>query len=220
MFTRAHTRRTVVFMTKFFFGLTLVLLPQVVLATPTTFDLRDPAIELIDEVNSFSLTINGLTATLSAVPATFNEPPLRTLLLNQTSSSFGINVDGTTCGGTEQSGLIDGGCVAEAVQIVFDYDVVLNNLRVSSFGAGTDQALVTIGATTIPILSTGLHNLGDVFLAKGSPWLIAYVAGNGFSFDSFAATPVPEPSTLLLLSIGGLVAAVLVRARGAVRQLQ
>jgi PEP-CTERM motif len=170
------------------------------LAAPITFDLRDPAIEAIDEVNSFSLTQDGLTATLSALPATFNQPPVRDLVLNQTASSFGVNVVGTTCGGLEDSALIDGGCLGEAVGVVFDHDVVLNSLKVSNFGS-SDVGLVTIGTTTIDILSTGAHSLEDILLPKGNPWSIAWIAGNGFSFDNFTVTPVPEPATLALLGL-------------------
>ena len=194
-------------------ALAISLFPSIALALPITFDLRAPAIESIDEVNSFSLTQGGLTATLTAEPTTFNQPPLRNLLLNQTASSFGINVDGTTCGGLEQSGLIDGGCTGESVAVIFSRDVILNSLRVSSFGS-TDEGLVTIGATTIDILSTGTHSLGNTFLSGGSAWSLAFVAGNGFSFDSFTVTPVPEPSSLLLLGIGLVVLALIQRRPG------
>ena len=51
-------------------SLTLLLLPTLAAASPITFNLRDPFIETIDEVNSFPLTISGLTATLTA----FREP--------------------------------------------------------------------------------------------------------------------------------------------------
>ncbi len=198
---------------KILLALAISLFPSIALALPITFDLRDPAIESIDEVNSFSLTQGGLTATLTAEPTTFNEPPLRNLVLNRTASSFGINVDGTTCGGLEQSGLIDGGCTRESVAVVFAQDVILNSLRVSSFGP-SDVGLVTIGATTINILSTGTHSLGDTFLSAGSGWSLAFVAGNGFSFDNFAVTAVPEPLSLLLLGTGLVGLALIRRRRG------
>ena len=189
-------------------ALAVLSISSIALAAPITFNLRDTTtIEPIDDVNSFSLTQDSLTATLSAEPATFNEPPLRNLVLNVTTSSFGVNVDGTTCApAAENSAQIDGGCIPESIDIFFDHGVFLNSLRVSSFGS-TDEALVTIGATTIDILSTGAHLLGDTFLAKGDPWSIAFVAGNGFSFDNFTVT-VPEPGTLALLcaalAAGGL----------------
>ncbi len=58
-----------------------------------TFDLRAANIELIDEVASFDLTVGGLTATVSANVG----------VMNRTSSAFGINIVGTTCGSQEVS---------------------------------------------------------------------------------------------------------------------
>jgi hypothetical protein len=188
---------------KILLALAVSLFPSIALALPTTFNLRDPAIELIDEVNSFSLTQDGLIATLTANPVTFNEPPVRNLVLNQTSSSFGINVVDTTCGGVEESSLIDGGCTRESAVVAFSKDVILNSLRVSTFGS-SDVGLVTIGATTINILSTGTHSLGNTFLPAGSTWSLGFVAGNGFSFDNFTVTQVAvwEPTSLVLLGLG------------------
>lgn len=188
---------------KSFLALAALTIPSIALAAPITFDLRDPVIETIDEVNAFTIARGGvevLSATLSALPTTFNEPPVRSLLLNRTASSFGVNVDGTTCGGLEDSAQLDGGCTAESVKIVFDHNVTLNSFTVSSFGS-TDSGLVTIGATTINVASTGSHTLGNVLLGQGDAWSIGWVAGNGFSFDNFTATPAPEPVPLALLGI-------------------
>ena len=176
-----------------------VMTPATAFAAPITFDLRDPTIELIDEVNSFSLTLDGLTATLQASPQTYNGT---VAVLNQTSSSFGINVLNTSCGSLEDSAQVDGGCGGESLQISFDQDVLLNSLRLSSFGTA-DEGLVTIDDTTeVSLLNTGLHSLSNVYLFAGDVWTIGYVKGNGFSVDNFTVTSVPEPASLLLLTVG------------------
>jgi hypothetical protein len=184
--------------------LTLALvIPSASFAAPIFFDLRAPEIENIDEVNSFSLTEDdGLTATLTALPSTFNEPPLRDLFLNRTASSFGINVVNTTCGGMEEPSQLDGGCTGESVQIVFDRDVILRNLAVSIFGSLDEGRIDITGAPSIDITSTGLQSLGDIFLAAGDPFSVVYVAGNGFSFDNFTVDRAPEPGVLVLLGLG------------------
>ena len=179
----------------------IIMFSGIALADSITFDLRDSSIEDVDEVNSFNLTQNGLTATLTALPMTFNEPPVRDLLLNRTASSFGVNVADTTCNDKEDSAQLDGGCTQESIQFLFDKDVYLNSVSVSSFGS-LDVGLVTIGALTIDILSTDGHSLGNTFLSAGSPWSIAYASGNGFSVYNFTVTPTPEPSALLLLGRG------------------
>ncbi len=179
-----------------------LLIPSASFAAPIFFDLRAPEIENVDEVNSFSLTEDGLTATLTALPSTFNEPPLRDLFLNRTASSFGINVVNTTCGGMEESSQIDGGCTGESVQIVFDRDVILRNLSVSIFGSLDEGRIDITGEPSIDITSTGLQSLGDIFLAAGDPFSVVYVAGNGFSFDNFTVDLVPEPGLALLLAMG------------------
>jgi len=199
----------------------VVLLPRLALAAPVTFDLRAPAIESIDEVNSFSLAQDGLIATLTAIPTSFAG---NNLLLNQTTSGFGINVDNTTCGSAEISDQLDGGCVGEAIQVTFNSDVLLNSLWVSSFGS-LDGGLVTMGGPTYTIGSTGVHSLGETFLSAGTPFAVTYTKGNGFSFDKFVATSVsqfsassvsvPEPSTLMLFSAGAL--ALVVRRRRCVK---
>jgi hypothetical protein len=190
-------------MKKLLVAVVFAVVPSVASAGPITFDLRNPAIEMIDEVNSFSLTLDGLTATLAALPTTFDG---HALLLNQTASGFGVNVDGTTCGSTEDSAAIDGGCIGEKIRIVFNTDVLLNSLRVSNFGTA-DLGLTIMGAYSLSIASTGLHSLSNTFLAAGDALYVGYTAGNGFSLDNFTATavpgaPVPEPATAALLAIG------------------
>jgi len=171
--------------------------PATGLASPVLFDLRADEIEDIDEVNSFDLLRGGITATLIATPPTFNEPPSRELLLNRTASAFGVNVENTSCGSSESSSLLDDGCVGEAIDVTFDFDVFLNEFKVSSFGADVGRADI-VGAPSIDILNTGIHSLGDTFLAAGDALSIVFVSGNGFSFDNFSVMRAPIPATSLL----------------------
>ena len=202
-------------MKKAFVAVVLSLVPSLALAAPITFDLRNPAIEAIDEQNAFPLTQDGLTAFLQALPTTFDG---RNVLLNQTSSSFGINVEGTTCGSMEESAQVDGGCTGESISILFSQDVFVNTLRLSLFGSA-DVGTATVGGTSFTPLASGINNLGDTFLAAGTQFLIAYNAGNGFSVDNFtvtvAPTAVPEPATLSLLTAGLLAASSIRRRRRA-----
>jgi hypothetical protein len=193
----------------------LTTLPSAAAAASITFDLRDSSIELIDEVNSFDLTEDGLTATLAALPETYYS---HDVVLNQTTSAFGINVVGTSCGDSEDSTRLDGGCTGESIDISFSEDVYLNSLKVSSFSLlGLDTGLVTIDGAllALPILSTGVLSLGNVFLAAGSSLNVAYLTGNGFSLDNFTVTraSVAEPGSLLLLSLGVLGMAAFSRRR-------
>ena len=189
-------------------------IPALASAAPITFDLRGPEVNALAgpaavDVNSFSLTIDGLTATLAAQPASFGGDAL---VLNQTASAFGVNVEGNTCGGAEDADELDNGCVGESIDVVFSHDVFLNSLRVSSFGA-TDDGTVTMGASSYLITVTGLHNLGNVYLTAGTPMNVAYTAGNGFSFDNFTVTAVPEPASLFLLGSGIAAVAAKVKRR-------
>jgi hypothetical protein len=109
----------------------LTIAPTVAFAGPVTFDMRALSVESVDEVGTFTLASGDLMATISASPT---NPVEQNLLLNRTASSFGVNVDGTTCGNAAESALIDGGCCAESIAIAFNTNVLLNSLLVSSFG--------------------------------------------------------------------------------------
>jgi len=183
-------------------ALTAVLFLVAPEASATSFDLRALGIEAIDEVPSFTLTMDGIQATVSANVG----------VLNRTNAAFGINIVGTTCGGQEASSQIDDGCSGlspglgldpEAVSVFFDQNVLLESLKVSSFGS-SDEALLDGHGFSIDISNTGTHDLGDLFLGAGNAFTLSFVAGNGFSFDNFAvsSTPIPEPSAGLVFLVG------------------
>jgi hypothetical protein len=148
---------------------------------------------------------DGLIASLSTTLQGFNA------VLNQTSSSFGVNVDGTTCNGLEDSAMIDGGCGAEAIRIAFNQDVQLNSIKVSSFGTVDLGSVSLAGGLSTSIVSTGLLSFTNSLLKAGTFLNVGWVSGNGFSLDALTVTstgttaPVtttPEPSTVALLIVG------------------
>ena len=161
---------------------------------------------------SFNLTLDGIAATLTANVG----------VLNRTSAAFGINIEGTSCGGLENSAEIDDGCSSmlmipnEAVSVTFDQDVILETLKVSSFGFN-DVGLIEInGAPDIDVTSTGIQSLGDTLLGAGDSFTLSYISGNnGFSFDNFTVSgvPIPEPHAALVFGIGLLLVARRTRRR-------
>jgi hypothetical protein len=170
-------------------------------AASTLSNLRDGGIELIDEVPSFSLTQDGITATLTANVG----------VLNRTASAFGINIESTSCGFQEDSSQIDDGCSVElnledeAVSVAFDQDVILESLKVSAFGSSDLGVVEFDSMSDIAITSTGLHDLGDIYLSAGETFTVGFVAGNGFSFDNFTVSSVPtipEPSAAMIFLVG------------------
>ena len=187
------------------FRASIFLFSSSLFAMPITFDLRDSSIEAIDEVNSFSLTLSGITATLSALPSTWvdNTGVTRNLLLNRTSRGFGVNVDGvanTKGCSTEDSDGIDDGCIVEGIKVDFTQAYILESFRVSSFGS-TDEGVIDFfepGLTDISVTSTGTTAAGQTT----SSFTLWWVAGNGFSFDSFTVSAVPEPTVIALFGLG------------------
>ena len=186
------------------------LLPIVCSAGFITFDLRDDMIEDIDGVNSFSFSVDGVTATLTALPAIYTDTGGvdRDLVLNRTTSGFGINVEGLlNTGGcsSEDSDGVDDGCVAESIMVSLSVEAMLVAVDVSSFGS-SDEASVDFesGAASHTISSTGSTSIGEMIGGAGNTFQIAFVSGNGFSFDSFTieTLDVPEPASIALIMMG------------------
>ncbi|MGZ5230380.1 MAG: hypothetical protein ACXWC3_10115 [Burkholderiales bacterium] len=155
------------------------------------------AVEAVDEAPSFSLTISGITATLTA-----NVGELNTTV----TSGFGINAPGSA----DDPSHIDAGAGIEFVTILFNRLVRLDQIVLSDFtGPPTgDLAALTIDGLaaltlnpTAPALDVYNFSSNNV-VPVGQSIILAYQAGNGFSFDSFSVTAIPEPATGLLLILG------------------
>jgi len=168
---------------------------------PITFDMRDSEGSVVDGLTSGPVTVDGLTATLKA-----NDGKL-----NQTGSGFGINASG---GGDETYQIDNGSGVIEFVTIVFDQIVTFNQLLLSLVTSSeNDEASLTI-AGGIPILLDDTGDGKDIYnfstdntVLIGQSVMLAFSAGNGFSFDRFTvtlaeSTAVPEPATIVLFGIG------------------
>ena len=183
--------------------------PAIASAGLITFNLRDPAVELLDEVSSFDYTVGGVTATLTADPATYTDTSggSHDLLLNQTASAFGVNVDGLANSGgctNEQSSQLDGGCTPESIIVELDVNAILVSIAVSSFGSSDLGSVSFQEAGLLPesITHTGVTNIDQPVGSAGHGFLVSFVSGNGFSFDSFTIQTVPEPGNLAMLIIG------------------
>jgi hypothetical protein len=175
--------------------LTIVFVPAV--QATTLFQLAGSAtVEAVDEAPSFSLTVDGITATLTANIGVLNTTQV---------SGFGVNAPGTGDNTSE----IDGVLGTESVSIVFNVPVRLDQIVLSDFFAGAgDLAMLTIdGFPAITLNPTpsalDVYNFGsNNTVPVGQPIVLAYQAGNGFSFDSFSVTKIPEPASGLLLFVG------------------
>ena len=174
--------------------LTMILVPAV--NATTLFQLKgNAAVEAVDESVSFPLTVGGITATLTANVG----------VLNTTSSGFGVNHP-TTGDPTDH---IDGMFAIETVSIVFNLPVRLDQIVLSDFTGSTTGDLASLTIDGFPLLTLNptapaldVYNFSsNNTLPAGQSIVLAFVAGNGFSFDSFSVT-VPEPASWLLLSVG------------------
>lgn len=146
-----------------------------------TFDFRttsaypEGAIEVLDETGTFSITVGGVQAMLTANDG----------VLNQTVSSFGINHSGSG----DAASLIDGDAGIETLSIQFDAVVTVDAFDVSGMGAGDEGEWGIGGGATGSFTSTGAISVMEVLSPVGTTIEITYVAGNGFSLDSITVTP-------------------------------
>ncbi|MFC5050702.1 PEP-CTERM sorting domain-containing protein [Rubritalea spongiae] len=150
------------------------------------FDLRDTAYTSSIEAGSYE--VDGVILSLSSPSG----------VLNQTTSNFGIN----HAGAGDDTAQIDGDAGAEVLLFSFDTSGVLEALNFSSVG-GSDSFRVTKNGAGGLIYSAN-SVLPNLSFTASDVFEIEHISGNGVSFDSLSITAIPEPSSTLLLGMGGL----------------
>jgi hypothetical protein len=163
----------------------------------------------IDGAASGALTVNGLTATLTANIG----------VLWATSNNFGINAPG----GADEPDLLDADSgTSEFITITFDKPVTFTQLSLGLF-SGTETVDLTLGlnpvvtrtatsaATDVYDFSSDSFPMGNM-LTAGQSLIVGHGTGNGFSLEGFQVNTVPEPSSLSL-ALPALIAGLLRRKR-------
>ena len=175
---------------------TLRLVAVCLLAAPaaaqTTFDLRtsDPylegIIEDLDESASFTITKDGIAATLTANDG----------VLNQTGGGFGVNAAGS---GDDTDNIDDGSGVVESVTVSFDVDVLLDEIGLGSVGGSDTLSLVIAGGSPQTLDQNSNPISSGNLITAGQTFVLTHATGNGISFDDFT---VSTPSTAAVPATG------------------
>ncbi|MEM7807353.1 MAG: hypothetical protein AAF561_04510 [Planctomycetota bacterium] len=177
---------------------TLAALTTAGMASAATFVLFDGDDAVVDpDANSFSLTEGSITATLSIVgPDAVNDE------FNGAGTGFGINAAASG----DETQQIDGGAGAESFDISFNVPVFFNGGTVS-LTTTSDSFSVTLPDTSVTVEdgSDSFAFTTDNVVDPGEAVRIAWIEGNGFSFDSFTVTVIPEPMAAGATGLLGLV---------------
>jgi hypothetical protein len=206
-------------------AVTFAVLVAAALATPapadTLYDLRDPSIDNIDGVSSFTLTVNGISATLTAL---VNGQTNAATVLNRTASGFGVNAVGSG----DLTDQIDNANGIESVRLVFDQDVYFTQLVLAFYSTSTQVPpgdIANLGLPQGALQPAAMTSAIDTynfssnnFIAAGQAVDLAYVQGNGFSFNSFSvnsAVPLPTAALSGVTFLGAMAAGRFVRRRRA-----
>jgi len=132
--------------------------------------------------------------------------------LNSTASDFGINAVGTG----DSSSLFDTDEGDEAVWISFNQDVTIKSIVVSSFSTGNVEtgAYQVANGSIVDFTASDTYTI-DTVLNQGGYFKVTAIdegGGNGWSLDSFTVEAVPEPATIAMLGLGGLLTMIIRRS--------
>lgn len=151
---------------------------------------------------SASLTISGLEMTINGVA---NGGGDDTWGIN--NQGIGIHTDAGSGAGSRR---LDGS-LGEAISFSFDQDVTLTSIRLGSFGLAEEATVAISGGSTITIVSAneGPQNdfsLGGNAVSAGTLVTVttSVPTGGGVLFNEITVDAIPEPGSLALLGLGGL----------------
>ena len=164
---------------------------------------------------SASITIGGVEMTISGTATDGNATADEFWGIN--NQGIGVITDGV--GGA--AGRRVDGTIGESITFSFDQDVDLTSLRLGSFqttGGGANVDVVTVtpdGGATITFTSDATNapttdrSLGGVFVAAGTDIVFTTTssAASGVLFNEITVETIPEPGSLALLGLGGLLIA-------------
>ncbi|WP_165701510.1 PEP-CTERM sorting domain-containing protein [Crateriforma conspicua] len=164
-----------------------------------------------------------MTLTLNVTAAVNNT---NTAVLNLGTSN-GLGVDITNVNGQENANFIDDGRGTESVEFAVasstgtDTSVRLTGIGFGNLTSAQDEAMLEIAGVTTSVVQSDLMS-GSLSLSQllniGDSFEISHAEGNGFSilsltFEAAGVTPVPEPTTLVLIGLAGGGAAALRRRK-------
>jgi len=156
----------------------------------------------LDGLESGYVTKGGVTARLSARAAAPAGEDSGERVLNQTSSSFGVNSVGDGC---DVSAEVDANCFQEYIYFSFSEMVELVSITLTNYSSNDTAILIFQNPANVSIIpSSPSTTLVGAMIGGGlgDGFSIYSAAGNGFSVDRFTIRSVPEPGTLALFGLG------------------
>ncbi len=170
-----------------------------------TFDLINKESAAWDNVSSGVYTNAGNKLTVRAsMFAYLNGSYSAGSLLNSTASEFGINAAGSG----DATSFFDTNNGQESLWVSFDRTVTIKSVTVSSFtGGNVETGAYQVANGSLVNFTAGGTYAVNTTLNQGSFFKIIAIdkgGGNGWSLNSFTVEAVPEPATIVMLGVGGL----------------
>jgi hypothetical protein len=173
-----------------------------VCADTFTFDFRGSGGSFDFDAPTGQITTNGITLSFSAYDA---EDPLAEL---NSVSYLGVNSNDDTDTDTVEIG--------QSISILFTSSIYnsinLQNLGVGAWTSG-DAGYYQVNTDSVVSLTSGENAVVPNLAVLGKTLKFASTEGNGLGFNTITVEAVPEPATISMIGVVGLMM-LLVRRRG------